>query len=115
MANDLDACLPQDTRDRSIQSGSEYALLFRDALAAISCANKREIAVLEVESFLARFNGLLVKEESGYNLSFDGKYWPSFVKANNVQAIRFVEEKADREKYHFILTATSKHEYENLS
>jgi hypothetical protein len=114
MTDDLDSCLPQDIRDRSIRSGSEYALLLRDALAAISCANERGIAVLGVESFLAKLDGLLVCSYSGYQFSFDTKDWSSFVKANNVQAVKFLEEQVDREELHFILAATSRREYENL-
>jgi hypothetical protein len=115
MADDLDACIPQDVRDRSVRSGSEYALLFEDALLAISCADERQIAVLGVESFLANPDGLLVCGYSGYELSFDGNDWPSFVQANNLHAIKFLEEQIKREKLHFILTTTSRSEYEKLA
>jgi hypothetical protein len=91
MADDFEACLPQSAKDRGIASGVEYALLFQDAVTAISCADERQIAVLGVESFTAQSDGLFVMDYSGYELSFDGEDWPSYVKANNVQAMQFLE------------------------
>jgi hypothetical protein len=115
MPDDLDACIPQDIKERSVPSGSEYALLFKDALMVISCADERQIAVLGVESFLAKSDGLLVCGYSGYEFSFDGDDWPSFVEANNLHAVKFLEKQVDKEKLFFILTATSRSEYEKLS
>jgi hypothetical protein len=115
MTEDLDACISDRVRDRSIPSGSELALLFQDSLRVISCAAEQQIAVLGVESFLARPDGLLVTGYSGYGFSFDGEDWTGFAEINNLHAMKFVEGQADREKYHFILTATSRREYENLT
>jgi hypothetical protein len=114
MTEDLDTCISGEVRDRSILSGSEFALPFQDSLRVISCARERQIAVLGVESFLARPDGLLVIGYSGYDFSFDGKDWTGFVETNNLHAMKFVEGQVDREKYHFTLTATSRREYENL-
>ena len=115
MTDELDACISEDIRSRSIPSGSEHALLFQDLIRVISCANERHIAILGVESFLAQSDGLLATGYSGYNFSFDGEDWASFVKDNNLHAMKFVEGQVDREKHHFILTATSRREYEKGS
>jgi hypothetical protein len=114
MTDDLDDCISKEVRDRSVPSGSELALLFQDSLRVISCADERQIAVLGVESFLARPDGLLVTGYSGYGFSFDGEDWIGFVKIKNLHAMEFVEVQGEREKRHFILTATSRREYENL-
>jgi hypothetical protein len=113
MTDDLDDCISKEVRDRSIPSGSELALLFQDSLQVISCADNRQIAVLGVESFLARPDGLLVTGYSGYGFSFDGEDWTGFVEINNLHAMKFVEGQVDREKYHYILTATSRREYKS--
>jgi hypothetical protein len=114
MTDELDACISEDVRGRSIPSGSELALLFQDSLRVISCADERQIAVLGVESFLAQPDGLLVTGYSGYDFSFDGEDWTGFVKVNNLHAMKFFEGQVDREKRHFILTGTSRREYGNL-
>jgi hypothetical protein len=115
MTDDLDACISDEVRDRSIPSGSELALLFEDSLRVISYADERQVTVLGAESFLARPDGLLVTGYSGYGFSFDGEDWTGFVKINNLHAMKFIEGQVGREKHHFILTATSRREYENLT
>jgi hypothetical protein len=115
MTDDLGDCISEEVRDRSIPSGSELALPFQDSLRTISCADNRQIAVLGVESFLARPDGLLVTGYSGYGFSFDGEDWLVSFEINNLHAMKFVEGQVDGEKHYFILTATSRREYESLT
>jgi hypothetical protein len=110
---DLESVLPDDLKKKAIPSGHEIVFAYDEALSAIGIATDHEIAVLGLESFEVRNDGLQPVDYSGYEFRVTGS-WSEFVKTNNVEAERWIKEHPLGENHGYILTSTSKNEFASL-
>ena len=110
---DLDRLLPERILGKAIPHGTEFFIPYPEVLEAIDIATKNSIAVLGVEVFQVESDGFRVQEYSHYEIPY-GDDWASFVSMNNELARAFVEEHRRGEEHAYILTSTSKQEFEHL-
>jgi hypothetical protein len=113
MQDDLNAIVPDDIRPRLAVHRNEMVIPYPEVLEGIRAASRNAIAVLGVELFQIVGKELLVLEYSRYEFKFQGD-WESFVRTNNQDATKFVEEHVRGEEHGYILTATSKREFDEL-
>ena len=111
---DIDAVIDEEIKVRSKQLNGEWLLSFDDALKVIEDARKASIAVLGVESFQTMPDGIKVLNYSGYGHEDKRIEWEEFVGENYREAIHFVTANKLSEGYVYILTTTSKSEFESL-
>ena len=105
--------LPLEILEKSVKTGNEYAIPYPEVLEAVQIATSKEIAILGVETFSVVEDGIRCDRFSGYNFAL-GEDWISFVKANNDQALQEIAQAGHHTASRFILTTTSKSEYEEL-
>lgn len=109
---DLERLLPHDLKNAAVPCGRELVLPYSEALDAVRIATEHLIAVLGLESFEVRPDGLQVVDYSGYDhyITFAGD-WKAFVVANNAQAQRWITEHRLGENHGYILTSASQVEF----
>jgi hypothetical protein len=105
--------LPLEIREKSVNTGNEYAIPYPEVLEAVQIAAARNIAILGVETFAVVENGLQCERFSVYEFEL-GVDWASFVKANNERAMKEIAEADRHAATRFILTTSSKSEFEEL-
>jgi hypothetical protein len=118
----LENVLPEDLRSRALilpsdseTPESELVLPFSDALRAIEIASEHRIAVLGLEAFEVRKDGLLtvgLADASAY-IRFAGN-WQAYVAIMNPEAERWLEEHPLGEGHGYILTSASQDEFAKL-
>ena len=114
MPDAFDAILPLSITSTAKRSGSEWVLPLRKAKQAIELASDNGIAILGVETFRIEDGGFRVENYTGYGFDFTGD-WPDYVKQNNDAALNFITENPLGDGYGYILTATSRSEFDALS
>src|SRR5438034_2745689 len=113
MKDHLAEILPLELRAKAISSDREYGFPYPEVTDVIQIATQHGIAVLGVESFKVRPDGVKVDQISDYEVLFTGE-WGSFIELNNSHAVDFVRRNPSREDHGFILTATSRSEFDSL-
>lgn len=113
--SDLDKILSPEIRARAVRVGNEWLIPHPEVLQAIAVATDHLIAVLGVECFEILADGVKVENYSGYRFSAAQGDWACFVQQNNYAAVTFVKDNLRGDGHGYILTATSKVEYTNLS
>ena len=115
----LESVLPEDVKNRALtlrnDSASphpELVLPFAEALRAIEIASEHQIAVLGLDAFEARTDGLLtvgLADASRY-IRFTGD-WKAYVAKMNAEAERWIREHPLGENHGYILTSASQDEF----
>src|ERR1700738_5480633 len=115
----LESVLPEDVKNRALtlrnDSASphpELVLPFAEALRAIEIASEHQIAVLGLDAFEARTDGLLtvgLADASRY-IRFTGD-WKAYVAKMNAEAERWIREHPLGENHGYILTDASQDEF----
>jgi hypothetical protein len=111
----LEQVLPEEVKNRALASGKELVLPFGEALAAITIATNHQIAVLGLDAFEVRKDGLqtvYLADASRY-ISFSGD-WRAYVMNINAEATRWLAEHRLGENHGYILTSTSEREFSAL-
>lgn len=112
---DLMQLIPEQIKPRlSGKLDGEVVIPYPDVLEVIQIASTNSIAVLGVEIFQLLSQGeLLALDYSTYQFPFQGD-WENFTRLNNAAAVRFVETHVRGEEHGYILTSTSKREFQEL-
>ena len=112
----LEDLLPEEIKRVSTQTGTEFALPYPHALAAIKIATEHEIAILGVDSFDIRSDRLYTVGlgDASSAIKFDGD-WRAHVQRLNDAATKWVTEHPLLENHGYILTSTSKEEFQRLN
>ena len=110
----LDDLLPLEVLAKAVRVGNEWLVPFQEALKSVSTATANEIAVLGVESFQIVSDGFQVLDYSGYQFLMDGD-WPTFVTQNNHAAEQYITQRPLGEGCGYILTSTSRQQFDELS
>ena len=113
MIQDLTRALTHDLKKTAIESEDEFVFPYPEVISVIRIASEHEIAILGVEAFEVRTDGLKVVDYSGYEFQFTGD-WQAFVKTNNAEAARFIEAHRLGENHGYILTSASSREFASL-
>jgi hypothetical protein len=95
------------------KDGNEWVIPFPEVVEAITLAGQHRIAVLGVESFRILETALGCVGYSGYTFEPQGD-WAQFVRLNNGEALRFVEDNPRREDFGYVLTTSSEDEFKSL-
>jgi hypothetical protein len=118
---DIETVLPSAITSAATSHGNELVFPVAETERAIQVATEHQIAVLGVEVFrvltqdpLHSERWLGVETYSGYEFEVRGD-WVAFVAENNGAALEFVAENRRGEGYGYILTTTSKREFESLA
>ncbi len=111
--SELDELLPPEIIAKSVKIGNEWLIPLPEVLQAITIATNHLIAVLGVECFEVLSDGVQVGNYSGYEFSLLER-WNHFVHQNNEAAVAFIGENPLPEGHGYIVTATSKTEYDEL-
>ncbi len=112
---ELERILPSELRGATLVSGNELVLPYAEALDAIIVATRHQIAVLGLEAFEVRKDGLLtvnMADASSYTL-FTGD-WKAYVATMNAEADRWLKEHRLGENHGYILTSASEREFASL-
>lgn len=112
---DLEQILSDDLKTASIWSGHEIVLPYEQAIKAILTASEHQIAILGLEAFEAREEGLLtidLADASSY-IRFTGD-WKAYVTAMNAEAEHWLKRHRLGENHGYILTSASQREFASL-
>jgi hypothetical protein len=113
--DDFQRILPREITESATRIGNELVIQFAECHRAIILADQSLISILGIEAFrILRDGSIHVETYSGYEFCFDGD-WKTFVGVNNEAALRFLVENRFDEGYGYILTGTSKHEFDSLA
>jgi len=113
---DLESILPDELKKAALASGNELVLPYSEALSAIGVASQNNIAVLGLELFDVRKDGLLTIDYSGYDsgyncdIPFPGD-WNTYVASMNAEAERWIKEHRGEVNHGYILTSASEREF----
>ncbi len=113
---DLERLLPHDLKGGAVVCGSELVLPFAEAVRALAIATEHDIAVLGLEAFEVRKDGLLtvgVADASSY-VAFTGD-WKAYVTRVNAEAERWIKEHPLGENHGYILSSVSQMEFATLA
>lgn len=113
MKDHLAEILPPELKAKAIRTDREYVFPYPQVMDVIQIATQHGIAVLGVETVEVRPDGVKVDQMSDYEVLFAGE-WRPFVELNNSNALDFVRRNPSGEDHGFILTATSRSEFDNL-
>ncbi|MEW5978409.1 MAG: hypothetical protein AB1898_21650 [Acidobacteriota bacterium] len=113
MKDHLSEVIPAELRAKAIFADREHVFPYPEVIDVIQIATQHGIAVLGVESFEVQPDGVKVDQMSDYEVLFTGE-WEPFVELNNSYALDFVRRNPRCEDHGFILTATSRSEFDNL-
>lgn len=111
--DDLVAVLPNTILQRALRNEGEFVFPYPDVLEVIRLASEHDVAVLGVELFKIEKTDLCVRGYSGYECD-QGRPWHDFVRANNDEALKFINDRHPDPEQWYILTATSRHEFYQL-
>ncbi|MCW5981191.1 MAG: hypothetical protein KIT09_24120 [Bryobacteraceae bacterium] len=111
--DDLSAVLPNTILQRALRNEEEFVFPYPDVLEVIRAASEHEVAVLGVELFEIQKAGLGVRDYSGYECD-SSRPWHDFVRANNDEALRFINDHRSGEEHGYILTTASQREFQRL-
>ena len=109
---ELERLLPDELKGSALTTGNELVLPYGEALDAIVIATKHQIAVLGLDAFEVRNDGLqtvYLADASSYIL-FTGD-WRAYVAALNAEAERWLKEHRLGENHGYILSSTSEREF----
>jgi hypothetical protein len=112
---ELERILPSELTDAALASGSELVLPYAEALHAIVVATRNQIAVLGLEAFEVRKDGLStvnMADASSYTV-FTGD-WKAYVAAMNAEADCWIRKHRLGENHGYILTSASEREFADL-
>jgi|HubBroStandDraft_4_1064222.scaffolds.fasta_scaffold36745_1 hypothetical protein len=90
---ELELLLPDKLKNRALASGKELVLPFIEALAAITIATNHQIAILGVDAFEVKTEGLhtvYLADASRY-VSFTGD-WTAYVGSMNAEAAVWIKD-----------------------
>ena len=107
----LEHFLPDELKKRAFVCGNELVLPYAEALSAIAVATKHQVAVLGLDGFEVRKDGLLtvnMVDPSRY-IPFAGD-WEAYVSTMNAEAERWLKEHRLGENHGYILTSASENE-----
>jgi len=119
----LESILPEEVKNRAITLRNdsepphhELVLPFAEAVRAIEIASEHQIAVLGLDAFEVRKDGLLtvgLADASAY-VRFSGD-WEVYVAKMNLEAERWIREHRLGENHGYILTSASQDEFARLN
>jgi len=119
----LENILPEDLKNHALTVGnnsastqSELVLPFAEALRAIEIASEHQIAVLGLDAFEVRKDGLLtvgLADASAY-IRFTGD-WTAYVGKMNAEAERWIKDHCLGENHGYIVTSASRDEFARLN
>jgi hypothetical protein len=113
----LENNLPEDLKSRALAlSNDELVLPYCEALRAIEIASEHRIAVLGLEAFEVREDGLYtvgLANASAY-IRFAGN-WQAYVAKMSAEAERWLKEHPLGEGHGYILTSASQDEFAKLT
>jgi hypothetical protein len=112
---ELERILPDELKRGAVLCGNELVLPYSAALSAIEVATKHQVAVLGLDAFEVRKDGLLtvnMVDPSRY-IPFTGD-WRAYVAAMNAEAERWLKEHRLGENHGYILSSTSETEFTDL-
>jgi hypothetical protein len=109
---ELERLLPDELKDSALATGNELVLPYGEALAAIVIATKHQIAVLGLDAFEVRNDGLqtVYLADASSHILFTGD-WRAYVAALNSEAERWLKDHRLGENHGYILTSTSEREF----
>jgi hypothetical protein len=108
--DDFGKILPTTITDAAVRAGDEWIIPFPEVVQAITLAGQHRIAVLGLESFHIVEKGLGCVGYSGY--AFEPQEdWAQFVRQNNSEALRFVEDNPRGDDFGYVLTTSSEDEF----
>jgi hypothetical protein len=112
---ELEQVLPKELTDAARASGNEVVLPYVEALKAIVIATRHQIAVLGLEAFEVRKDGLSTVEmtDASSHIVFTGD-WKAYVATMNAEADRWLRENRLDENHGYILTSASESEFTRL-
>jgi len=113
LAKELDRLLPEEMKERAVVIGNELILPYEDALAAISIATPRRIAILGFESGELQDNGFQIVDYTGYDFKFSGD-WNAYVRANNNAAERWINAHRLGQNHGYVVTSASETEFARI-
>jgi hypothetical protein len=108
---ELECILPDELKNAAVESGKELLLPYVAALAAITVASNHQIAILGIEAFEIRNDGLRTVNYSDPSASipFTGD-WKAYVENMNAESERWLAEHPFGENHGYILTSASERE-----
>jgi hypothetical protein len=111
----LEEVLPDDLKKSAIASGNELVLPFAEATAATLIATDHQIAVLGLEAFEVRPDGLATVAlfDASLNNAFTGE-WKAYVPLMNGECSQWLQEHRLGENHGYILSSASESEFANL-
>ena len=111
----LEEVLPDELKKSAIACGNELVLPFAEAAAAILIAADHQVAVLGVDAFEVRPDGLatvaLFDPSSKIVFTAD---WKAYVALMNAESSRWLKEHRLGKNHGYILTSASESEFANL-
>jgi hypothetical protein len=112
---DLEDVLPKDLKVNAVPCGRELVLPYTAALGAIRIATGRAIAVLGVEAFEVKDEGLLTvdMDDASRCVPYTGN-WGKYVAEMNAEAERWIREHRLGENHGYILASASQREFASL-
>ena len=108
----LEDILSDELKTGAVKSGNELVLPYANALEAIAVATQHQIAVLGLEAFEIRADGLLTADmaDASSYIRFTAD-WNAYVATMNAEAERWLKEHRLGANYGYILTAASESEF----
>jgi hypothetical protein len=112
---ELECILPDELKNGALASGNELVLPYAEALAAIVIATNHQIAVLGLEVFEVRKDGLLTVNmaDASSHTVFAGD-WKAYVATMNAEADGWLRENRLGKNHGCILTSASEREFADL-
>ena len=112
---ELESILPDELKNGARAPGDELVLPYAGALAAIVIATNHQIAVLGLEAFEVRKDGLLTvaMADASSHAVFTGD-WKAYVATMNAEADHWLRENRLGNNHGYILTSASEREFADL-
>jgi len=105
----LDEILPEELKQDALPSGNELILNYLSALAAIRIAAENQIAVLGLELFEMRPDGIVTVSYTGYDKEIkrgEGD-WGAYAKAMNLEAEKWLHSNKLEGNHGYILMSAT--------
>ena len=111
----LEEVLPDELKRSAIASGNELVLPFAEASAAILIATDHQVAILGVDAFEVRPDGLATVAlfDPSCKIAFTGD-WKAYVALMNAESGRWLTEHRLGQNHGYILTSASECEFAKL-
>jgi hypothetical protein len=113
---ELEKLLPAELKSKATKFGNELLLPYAEALNAVAVASSQRIAVLGIESFRIRDDGLFATvsyTDYDRDIAFSGD-WTEYVTALNVKAKNWIQENPLGPNHAYSLASTSEAEHQEL-